>query len=242
MKALISMLPQWLKNIIKKIIALLKIVYHCKGDMFCPVCEKRLRNFIKDFRCSHCGSMERNRFIWIFLENHTDLFDGKTKKMLHIAPERCFVPQFMRRLGNGYLTADMLKLKAMVEMDITDIPYPDQSFDVIFCSHVLEHVVEDRKAIKEFHRVLKSDGWAALIVPVLAETTYEDASIVDPEERFKAFGQLDHVRIYGPDFIDRLRESGFKVKLFNVVDVVPEDKLEKFGVTLGCSGIYYCSK
>lgn len=93
------------------------------------------------------------------------------------------------QLNDGYLTADLSNPKAMVKMDITDIQYPDESFDVIYCSHVLEHVPDDRKAMQEFFRVLKKDGWAVLLVPIVGELTFEDPSIVDPVERTKIFGQ-----------------------------------------------------
>ena len=99
----------------------------------------------------------------------------------------------------------------MVHADITQIPFVDDSFDVILCSHVLEHVPEDRQAMRELCRVLKPDGWALLLVPISSRRaeTYEDATVVAPEDRERLFGQFDHVRIYGRDFKDRLEESGF---------------------------------
>jgi ubiquinone/menaquinone biosynthesis C-methylase UbiE len=89
-------------------------------------------------------------------------------------------------------------------MDITDIQYPDNTFDVIYCSHVLEHVPDDRKAMREFARVLKPEGWAVFMVSLSEEHTIEDPSITSPAERERLFGQHDHVRRYGPDFKDRL--------------------------------------
>jgi ubiquinone/menaquinone biosynthesis C-methylase UbiE len=172
----------------------------------------------------------------------TDLFDGLPKKMLHVAPEHCLEPLLKKRLGNNYITADLVDPCAMVKMDITDIQYPDESFDVIYCSHVLEHVQDDRRAMREFHRVLKADGWAILLVPITAKVTFEDPSIVEPSERLKAFGQEDHVRRYGPDYVDRLREAGFKVAVTRVGDLFEENDVIRMGLGPASGEIYHCTK
>lgn len=130
----------------------------------------------------------------------------------------------------------------MVEMDITDIRYGDQSFDVIACSHVLEHVQDDRRAMREFFRVLKNDGWAIVLVPVTSEHTLEDPSIIDPKERLRVFGQHDHVRRYGPDFVDRLREAGFRVEIVGTHDLVNDKEAVEMGLTVETGTIYYCTK
>ena len=130
----------------------------------------------------------------------------------------------------------------MVKMDITNIDYPDQSFDVIYCSNVLEHVQDDRKAMREFYRTLKSNGWAILLVPITVEETYEDPSIIEPKERLKVFGQEDHVRRYGPDFADRLREAGFSVEVTEVNDLVQNNEAVRMGLTPASGEIYYCTK
>lgn len=161
--------------------------------------------------------------------------------MLHVAPERWLEIKFKEVIGQGYLTADLYNPKAMIKMDITDIQYPQQSFDYIYCNHVLEHVVEDVKAMTEFHRVLKSDGWAILLVPITNEKTYEDASIVDPKERLKAFGQSDHVRKYGADYVDRLGEAGFTVDTIRVKDLVNDAQAIKMGLPAHLK-IFYCTK
>jgi len=117
---------------------------------------------------------------------------------------------------------------AKVKMDIHAIPFEDNAIDIIFCNHVLEHVDDDRKALSEIHRVLKPGGWAILQVPFfypLPKTTYEDKSITDPKEREKAFGQDDHVRMYGEDYGARLAESGFQVVEECLIDELsPEEK------------------
>ena len=162
--------------------------------------------------------------------------------MLHVAPERPLEVRLRDELGEGYLTADLLDRRAMVQMDITDIQYPDQTFDVIYCSHVLEHVPDDKKAMREFHRVLKNDGWAILLVPITSDSTYEDASITSAEDRLQAFGQDDHVRRYGPDYADRLREAGFQVKISKPADVASSEEIARMGLTDAGGEIYYCTK
>lgn len=138
----------------------------------------------------------------------------------------------------------------MVKMDITDIRYPDESFDIIICSHVLEHVPDDVKAMSEFHRVLKKNGWAILLVPIAAmDKTYEDFSIVTEAGRLKAFGQSDHVRKYGKDYIDRLRSAGFNVTVIKKEELASEEEIKRMclsedSITWGfvCTEIFYCTK
>ena len=181
--------------------------------------------------------------MWLYFVNRTDLFDGKPKRMLHVAPEQCFERRLSARLGAGYLTADLLDPHARERMDITDIQHPDESFDVIYCSHVLEHVPDDRQAIREFHRVLRKDGWAMLLVPITADRTMEDPTVTDPADRLRLYGQADHVRRYGPDYVDRLREAGFEVAITQVSDLIEEDEAVRMGLTAADSAeIYHCRK
>jgi len=111
----------------------------------------------------------------------TYLSDGQAKRMLHVAPEPCLEKALRKRLQSGYLTADLYNPPAMVKMDITDIQYSDETFDVICCSHVLEHVPDDMSAPGEMHRVLKPQGWAVVLVPITADETFEDTSVTGPE-------------------------------------------------------------
>ena len=162
--------------------------------------------------------------------------------MLHIAPERCLEPHFRKRLDGGYVTADLLDKRAMVKVDVTNIQFPAETFDVIYCSHVLEHVVDDRKAMREFHRVLKTGGWAILLVPITVERTYEDPSIVEPHARLQAFGQEDHVRRYGVDYVDRLRDAGFSVQTIKANEFIRADQLVRMGLKFASDEIFYCAK
>ncbi len=221
---------------------------HGKGR-FCPVCGSLSRKFRRfgvelrdDAQCAHCGALERHRLLWLYLTEKSDLFDGKPKKLLHVAPELCFEARLRDRLEEGYVTADLFNTRAMVKMDITDIRYPDGSFDVLFCSHVLEHVVDDRKALREFFRVLAAKGWAILLVPITTEKTFEDFSIIDPAERVRVFGQKDHLRRYGADYVERLREAGFQVTLVGVEDLACPEEAFRMGLS-GCSDkLFICTK
>lgn len=223
---------------------------------YCPICENSSVQFLKygvmgrdDAKCPHCGAVERHRLFWLYVSTRTNLFDGKPKRMLHVAPEPGIELKLKQLLGQGYLTADLSNPKAMVKMDITDIQYPAETFDIIYCSHVLEHVKDDRKAIRELCRVLKSTGWAILDVPIAvydaqipADRTIEDPTITDPEQRLKAFGQQDHVRRYGPDYADRLREAGFIVSVIAVEDLLDPNEAVRMGLSLWKDPLHYCTK
>ena len=240
-----------MKRIIKQMIRSLRAIPYLGKGRHCPVCGKQSRMFRPfgatgttprtEVECVHCGSFERHRLLWLFFQG-TDLFNGSPKKMLHVAPEVCFEQRFKASV-DGYLSADLYG-PAMVKMDITDIQYPSQSFDVIYCSHVLEHVVDDLKAMSEFHRVLKNSGYAILLVPIGAEQTYEDASITSPEARLRAFGQADHVRIYGLDYIDRLKSVGFHVETITTGDLVQGHRATELGLANHKANgeIFYCTK
>jgi SAM-dependent methyltransferase len=172
----------------------------------------------------------------------TDFFGRHDLKMLHVAPEKVFEGLFRKQLGSGYLTADLRNPRAMVSMDITDIQYPADTFDVIYCSHVLEHVQDDRKAMREFARVLAPSGWAILLVPIVCDQTFEDPSVTDPRERARLFGQEDHVRKYGLDFADRLRDSGFQVDVIYPQDFLTKEEILRMGVTKAAGEIFLCKK
>jgi len=246
---LASFLPSGAKRLIRIVQQrLLELSYHGTGRD-CPVCGYSSRKFREvgvvrraDAQCVHCSALERHRLVWLFISQRTTLFNGQTRKMLHVAPEACFAVRFPKLVGAGYLSADLASPLAMVKMDITDIAFPNEHFDVIYCGHVLEHVRDDRKALREFHRILRKDGWAILNVPITAPATFEDPSIVSPQARLAAFGQEDHVRRYGPDYVDRLREAGFTVQIFKPLDLVKHEDCVRMGLTAASGEIYFCRK
>ena len=158
-----------------------------------------------------CGSLERHRFAWKFFKDKTNLFDPFPKKMLHFAPEKIFKFRLKGLQRLEYHTADLSQPGTTFSVDIENTPFPENTYDVVYCSHVLEHVSSDRQAMRELCRILKLGGWAVFQVPILSDKTIENPEITNPDERKKLFGQRDHVRSYGIDFKDRLEEEGFKV-------------------------------
>jgi SAM-dependent methyltransferase len=164
----------------------------------------------------------------LYLQNKTRFYTSNPYT-LHVAPEFCFLRRFERLLGDNYVTADLESPLAKIKMDVQEIPFKDNTFDVIFCNHILEHVDDDMKAVRELYRVLKSGGWGIIQSPVNYNraTTYEDASIVTPEERTKHFGQHDHLRENGADYAARLAEAGFDVVEDNYVKTLPAKQVKR---------------
>lgn len=179
--------------------------------------------------------------MWLFLKEETGFFTD-TLKVLHIAPEDCFIGRF-EKLGNlDYVTGDIESPLAKVKMDIHQIPFGDNTFDVVFCNHVMEHVEDDILACREINRVLKKDGWAIIQSPVYPiEATLEDPSITDPAKREKIFGQRDHVRKYGKDYAQRLSKSGLRVSENQFVKKLPPERIKKHALPPN-EIIYFCEK
>lgn len=179
-------------------------------------------------------SLERHRLLWLYLKNETSFFKDP-KKVLHIAPEQCFLKRFKRQENLVYITSDLNSPIADVKADICDLPFEESSFDVIFCNHVLEHIEDDKKAMRELYRVLKPNGLGVFQIPqdLNRERTYEDFSITLPAERAKHFGQYDHVRIYGKDYFDRLKAVGFKVDQIEYTNSLSADLIKKYCLTKG---------
>ena len=212
-------------------------------NVSCPVCESSYRIFLPYGRintrpnalCPSCLSLERHRLIYLYLREKTDFFTTK-KQVLHIAPEACFIPRFEKIHGEGYITADIESPLAKVKMDIHEIPFKENTFDVVLCNHVLEHVRDDIKAMSELHRVLKPGGFAILQVPFfnpIQEETFEDNSITDKREREKIFGQDDHVRKYGHDYSNRIMQSGLKPFEDQFVNELSEERRKANGLVKG---------
>ena len=214
----------------------------------CPVCEHSYSKFLPYVRiarpnalCPNCLALERHRLMWLFLREKTDFFTSNLR-VLHIAPEHCFIERFEALPNLDYVTADIESPLAKVKMDVHDIPFPDNSFDVVFCNHVLEHVTDDLKACSEFNRVLRPGGWGILQSPVYnLERTLEDNSITDAAEREQIFGQRDHVRKYGKDYATRLRNSGIKIEENLFVKGLDPTLVSKFALPID-ETIFVCRK
>ena len=179
-------------------------------------------------------SLERHRLLWLYLKNETDFF-SKNLKVLHFAPEQCFLKRFKALENLDYTTTDLESPIADVKADICNLPFEDDSYDVIFCNHVLEHIPDDTKAMQELFRILKPGGFGVFQIPqdLSREKTFEDNSITDRKERAKIFGQYDHVRIYGRDYFDKLRSIGFKVEEVDYTSTLSEEDITKYCLAKG---------
>ena len=179
-------------------------------------------------------SLERHRLLWLYLKNETDFF-SKNLKVLHFAPEQAFYNRFKKQKNLNYTTTDLESPLADVKADICNLPFENDAYDVILCNHVLEHIPDDTKAMKELYRVLKPGGMAILQIPqdLSREKTFEDNSITDKPERAKIFGQYDHVRVYGRDYFDKLRSIGFKVDEVDYTTKLSKEEVEKYCLAKG---------
>jgi hypothetical protein len=184
--------------------------------------------------CPRCGSLERQRLAWLFMTTETDLLSRTAaKRMLHVSPDPSLEQRIAQEPQIGQLTADLEPAHVMVAMDITNIQFPDGSFEIVYCSHVLEHVADDRRAISELHRVLAPGGWAIMQVPLWDGATDEDPTITGERERAARFGQRDHVRRYGQrDFPARLAAAGFAVTVDPFPRRIGKACVQRFGLTL----------
>ena len=211
-----------------------------KGDnVECPVCGKSFRKFLsygadivhrENVLCPNDLTLERHRLMWLYLKDHSDFFTAKDVKVFHIAPEQCFHGLFKKQANIDYLTADLESPLADMHFDLHEIPLEDNRFDVVFCNHVMEHVVDPIRCMQELLRVMKPGGWAIMQVPQdwSREETYEDPSITSPEEREKHFWQKDHVRLFGRDYPEWLKRAGFEVKEFVASEVYGDDLVERY--------------
>lgn len=179
-------------------------------------------------------SLERHRLFWLYLKNETDFFSNNFE-VLHFAPEQCFLKRFRKLKNIDYTTTDLLSPIADVKADICNLPFEDNSYDVIFCNHVLEHIPDDTKAMQELYRVMKPGGFGIFQIPqdLNREATFEDDTITDKAERAKIFGQYDHVRIYGRDYFDKLRSIGFKVEEVDYTTSLSDSEIDKFRLAKG---------
>lgn len=201
------------------------LLYIGKGKE-CPLCGCRRRKFLpygyvsprENALCPNCLALERHRLLWLWLLRESDLGRGAVAlpRLLHIAPEVALMRKFRKMYSSQpdrYITADLESPLADMHFDVQQIPMGDGEVDTIICNHILEHVEDDSKALRELYRILRPNGWAVILSPVELERekTFEDDTITDPAERTRIFGQYDHRRIYGRDYVERLAAVGFEV-------------------------------
>jgi SAM-dependent methyltransferase len=236
-----------IKNIYKKLVTekkrnnvrrfILKLAYpFFLGDTYyCNCCEKSFRKFYSkgyirrpNAQCPYCGSLERVRLLDLYLTHELNLYNTSNIRVLHFAPENVLFKK-LSSLDIEYVDADINPANARFIVDITNIGYQNDYFDLIICSHVLGHVRDEPGAIQELHRVLKRNG-TALIMTLLnqnRETTFEDPEITLPEDRLKYYGEPDLCRLHGLDFQDRLARQGFVVELIDYREKLPAVTLDR---------------
>ena len=216
----------------------------------CPCCGWKLRAFTHggvsmktrpNGYCPRCNSKARHRRDWLYLQEKTNLFSDNIR-LLHVSPKYALSRRLTKMPSIDFVGVDLEgRPHAPYKVDISEIPFAAEFFDAIICIHVLEHVENDRQAIGELYRVLKPGGWAMISVPIdFDNATYEDPSIVSPEERKKHFGEEQHYRLYGNDFVDRLQACGFEVQLDRGAEL-SQDLKQKYGL-LDDENVFYCTK
>jgi hypothetical protein len=210
----------------------------------CPCCGSRYREFLphrgrRNARCPHCDSLERHRLLYLFLR---DRIRGGLS-VLHFAPEGVLRRTLESEPGLRYTSVDLDSPHAAVHADITRLAFRDDCFDAVLCVHVLEHIPDDARALREILRVIRPGGWAVLQVPLERDraVTYEDWSITDPARRLERFGQEDHVRVYGLDYKDRLARAGFQVRIENFARKLGPSAVLRHGLAED-EEIYLCEK
>lgn len=225
-------------------------VFYRGNNVECPISGRTYRKFLPYGRlesrenalCPDSLSLERHRLMWLFLKEKTDFFTGK-HKLLHIAPELCFIPVFRRMENLEYHTADLESPLADIRLDVQNMPFEDFTYDIVFCNHVLEHVDDDIQAMKEIYRVLKPGGWAILQSPVYPEIgpTLEVKDADTPRKREQIYGQDDHQRKYGNDYALRLRSAGFLVREDDYVKTLSTEMQKRYALPVD-EVIFFCQK
>ena len=239
MKWLLNLFPRpWLIRLSIWFRPFIKLYY--SGSRFTdPIDGSSYRKFLpygyqkirENALCPGTLSLERHRLLWLYLDRETS-FLNDSLKVLHVAPEQVFYQKFKSFSHWKYTTTDLHSPLADVKADICALPFEDNSYDLILCNHVLEHIPNDRKAMSELYRVLKKGGTLIAQVPLDEKrtTTFEDDSITDRKERTKVFGQYDHVRVYGKDYLEFLDQTGFSSKFIDYTEKLPKEEIKRYGL------------
>ena len=234
-----------LQRVAEWAVPVLGLLYIGRGKE-CPLCGCKRRKFLpygyvsqrENALCPNCLALERHRTLWLWLINESDIGRGAVAlpRILHVAPEVALMRKFRKMYASSperYVTADLESPLADMHFDIQHIPIGDGEFDVVICNHILEHVEDDRLALREIYRVMRKGGWGVILSPIDTEreATFEDDTITDEAERTRIFGQYDHRRIYGRDYADRLREAGFEVYEYDYANALPPQQKELYALT-----------
>ncbi len=243
MKFILNSFPRPLmQRVAGWVVPIMGLFYIGEGKK-CPICGCTRRKFLpygytqqrENALCPSCLALERHRLLWLYLSRETQI-ERQRPTLLHIAPEVSLMQKFKKiykGFNKRYITADLESPLSHLHFDVQQIPLHDNYADVIICNHLLEHVEDDGKAMRELHRVLKKGGWGILLSPVEYDraVTFEDDTITDPRERAKVFGQYDHRRIYGTDYAERLEAAGFKVEQIDYFESFSRAEQQLFALT-----------
>ena len=216
--------------------------YFYRGNNFyCVCCGKSFRKFLPygnilraNAVCPYCRSLERTRLLMYYLQNETFIFTQQ-KKILHFAPERAISKKIKAFSKAGYISADINPALGDQIVDIQNIPFEKEVFDIVICSHVLGHIPDEAKAINEIFRVLKSGGVAIILtlIDLNNDVTYENKNVRTSEEKLNHYGESDLLRLHGNDFISRLQREGIKVERidYSIFFTDKEKRRNQFGNT-----------
>jgi len=239
MKAILNLVPRpWLIKLSLWFRPIIRLYF--KGSRFTdPIDGSSYRKFLpygyQNIRpnalCPGTLSLERHRLLWLYLQFKTNLLRD-TLKVLHIAPEQVFYKKFKSFTNWDYTTTDLYSPLADIKADICALPFEDETYDLILCNHVLEHIPDDRKAMRELYRILKKGGTLIAQVPLEEERlkSFEDDSITDKKKRTEIFGQYDHVRLYGMDYYQRLESIGFQTEAVDFLKELSEEEIIRYAL------------
>jgi SAM-dependent methyltransferase len=248
-KIILNIFPRPLLIRLSYVFRLISRIYYKGHKYTCPVCERQYRKFLpygyvtvrENAMCPGCLALERHRIMWLYLQQKTNFFTGQNK-VLHIAPEQCFLKRFRNLKTLEYHTADLVSPLADYKCDVQDMPFKENTYDVVICNHVLEHVPDDKKALAEILRILKPGGYAIMQIPAdfNRKETFEDNNITDKKERTEIFGQYDHVRVYGLDYPEIIKKEGFVIDEPNYTEQLSSEEKEKY--SLGMKEFMFAAK
>ena len=232
--------PSFLKVFLRKIIIYARKIYYTGNEYFCPICNKYARKFIKYGKnndpikkykiissgkrenciCPNCFSKDRERFLYIFFSYfQSKSFINKNSSILHFSPEKSLRNYFFKNDFKNYKTADFFDEKANYKIDLENYANHNQKYDLIICNHVLEHIHNDKVALKNINNLLNEKGYAILLTPfskLIEEDIYMGMSL-SYEKQLEYYGQEDHVRIYSQkNLISKIENAGFNLKLMKL--------------------------
>lgn len=188
---------------------------------------------LRNYECPRCGSTDRERHVFLFMESMGILKALKDKRIIHFAPEKRLRSRISALSPSEYVCCDLHPVSSTIQkVDIEEIPFPENSFDLVIANHVLEHVTDEYKAAREIYRILTPSGYAILQTPYsnTLEHTWSDPGIITEEARFCAYGQKDHMRLFGKDVFQKLSSVGLQPCIKKHEELLPEINNDKFGV------------